>query len=114
MGGAGGWELWECRNCHQSTIPSVFGVLWPNILQCLGIKRCTGVFAGKRSGYAALIIAARRLEVGDGLLINDDIETVGNIIRNATTGLLVQINERYFYFENDDLVAVRVYDVFGE
>jgi hypothetical protein len=36
-GGAGGWEVWECRRCQRSTMPGPipFLPLWPEILGTL-------------------------------------------------------------------------------
>lgn len=31
VGGSGDWEMWECKLCFRSTIPSVFGCMWPNL-----------------------------------------------------------------------------------
>lgn len=31
VGGAGGWEFWECKRCGRGTIPSPFGFMWPNL-----------------------------------------------------------------------------------
>lgn len=29
MGGAGGWEVWDCTTCNRSAIPTIFGFMWP-------------------------------------------------------------------------------------
>lgn len=28
LGGAGGWEVWECTRCRVTRIPNIFGGLW--------------------------------------------------------------------------------------
>lgn len=43
LGGGGGAEVWECRRCGRSTIPSPFGFLWPEALGTLFSRwRCSG------------------------------------------------------------------------
>lgn len=43
LGGAGGWEMWECVRCRRTAIPNVFGSFWPVLARYLpfcGRWRC--------------------------------------------------------------------------
>lgn len=36
LGGSGSWEVWQCRRCRRSAVPSLFGFfLWPDVLLVL-------------------------------------------------------------------------------